>query len=110
VDLAVEAEKANVEGHATLVKGWADEVKTDKDIGGDKLAENLGVAKKALDLGPPELKALLNESGLGNHPAVVKWAIAVGKALSEDKFVPATGGAAQGAQPMENRLYGKTAA
>lgn len=107
VDLAVKAEQARMEEHSKLVKGWADEVKGDKEIGGDKLTENLATAKKALDLGPPELKALLNDSGLGNHPAVVKWAIAVGKALSEDKFVPA-GQAAPAKGDVASRLYPNT--
>lgn len=109
VDLATKAEQARMEAHSKLITGWADEVKADKEIGGDKLQENLAVAKKALDLGPPELKGLLNESGLGNHPAVVKWAIAVGKALSEDKFVPA-GQAAPAKGDVASRLYGKPAA
>lgn len=107
VDLAIKAEQARMEEHSKLVKGWADEVKADKEIGGDKLPENLAAAKKALDLGPPELKALLNDSGLGNHPAVVKWAIAVGKALSEDKFVPA-GQAAPMKGDVASRLYPNT--
>ena len=107
VDLAIKAEQARMEAHSKLVSGWADEVKADKEIGGDKLNENLATAKKALDLGPPELKALLNDSGLGNHPAVVKWAVAVGKALSEDKFVPAGQGApAKG--DAASRLYPNT--
>lgn len=86
VDLRSAAVTAAKEQHAATVKGWADEVKADKDLGGDKLAESLATAKKAIDLGPPELKALLEESGLGNHPAVFKWAHTVGKALSEDTF------------------------
>lgn len=76
------------EQHLKTITGWADAVKSDKEIGGDKLAENLATARKAIDLGPPELKELLNSTGLGNHPAVVKWALAVGKKLSEDAFVP----------------------
>ena len=52
-----------------------------------QLGENLAIARKAIDLGPPELKELLNSSGLGNHPEVVKLAYKVGKAISEDRFV-----------------------
>lgn len=86
VDLRSAAVQAAKDQHTATVKGWADEVKADKDLGGDKLPESLAIAKKAIDLGPPELKALLEESGLGNHPAVFKWAHSVGKALSEDTF------------------------
>lgn len=92
----------------TLTTEWAQQTTTDKEIGGDKLPENLGVAKKALDtFGSPALKTLLNDSGLGNHPEVVRFFVKAGKAISEDgKLI--TGSAAQvdrTTQPIENRLY-----
>lgn len=71
---------------------WGESAKTDKEFGGDKLTENLAVAKKALDtLGTPELKKLLNESGLGNNPEVIRAFYRAGKAISEDKFVAGKG-------------------
>lgn len=107
VDLRSAAVVAAKEQHTATVKGWADEVKADKELGGDKLADTLAIAKKAIDLGPPELKELLETSGMGNHPAVVKWAHTVGKALSEDTFKNGTNA------PVESRstasvLYGST--
>lgn len=94
VDIAVGMQQRAVEAHTKQVAEWADQVKADKELGGDKLAQTLATAQKALALGPPELKQLLNDSGLGNHPAVVRFMHTVGKALSEDRFVPSTGGAA----------------
>lgn len=97
-----------IEQQKSLTTQWANETTTDKEIGGDALPENLGVAKKALDaFGSPALKTLLNQSGLGNHPEIVRFMVKAGKAISEDgKLV--TGSAAQAdraAQPIENRLY-----
>ncbi|WP_334157917.1 hypothetical protein [Oryzomicrobium sp.] len=67
---------------------WGDDAKTDKEFGGDKLTESLGVARTALDkFGTPELRTLLNESGLGNHPEVIRFMVRAGKAISEDTFV-----------------------
>lgn len=67
---------------------WADTSRADKEFGGDKLNENLAVAKKAMDkFGSPELRTLLNESGLGNHPEVIRMFYRAGKAISEDNFV-----------------------
>lgn len=67
---------------------WANDSKADKEFGGDKLDENLGVAKKALDkFGTPELTELINVSGLGNHPELIRFFYRAGKALSEDNFV-----------------------
>jgi hypothetical protein len=87
-DIGAKMAQRQHEAHAKLVETWTEQVKTDKDIGGDKLDENLGVARKAIDaFGSPELKELFNSTGLGNHPAVVKFAHKVGKAISEDGFV-----------------------
>lgn len=92
VDLAVKREAGRLEAHKTMVGEWAETVKADKELGGDKLDQTLATAKKAIDLGPPELKEMLNVTGLGNHPAVVKWAYTIGKALSEDRFVTGKAG------------------
>lgn len=85
---------------------WVEAAQTDKEYGGEKLAENLSVAKKALDqFGTPELRTLLNESGLGNHPEIIRAFFRAGKAISEDKFVPATGDGPKGAKDPAKALY-----
>ena len=109
VDMAAAEAKAAADAHVTLVQSWADAVKADKVLGGDNLTASSVIARKAIDLGPPELKALLNSTGLGNHPAVFKWAHAVGMALSEDTF--RTSNSAHSAPPgsIATRLYGAQA-
>lgn len=83
---------------------WAEAAKTDKEFGGDKLAENLAVAKKALDaFATDELRTLLNESGLGNHPEVIRVFYRAGKAISEDRFVAGQSGSPN--QADARRLY-----
>lgn len=83
---------------------WAEAAKADKEFGGDKLAENLGMAKKALDtFATPELRALLEESGLGNHPEIIRMFYRTGKAISEDRFVAGQGGKTN--QGDARRLY-----
>ncbi|HHG1669218.1 peptidase [Klebsiella pneumoniae] len=84
---------------------WAATVKADKEIGGDKLTANLGVAQRALDtFGTPELKEYLNGTGMGNHPELVKAFIKVGKAMSEDGMVT---GKESGQRSAAEVLYGK---
>ncbi|HBR0871262.1 TPA: peptidase [Klebsiella pneumoniae] len=84
---------------------WAATVKADKEIGGDKLTANLGVAQRALDtFGTPELKEYLNGTGLGNHPELVKAFVKVGKAMSEDGVVT---GKESGQRSAAEVLYGK---
>lgn len=89
-------------------KEWQESSTADKEFGGEKLAENLGVARKALNtFGTPELQKLLDDTGLGNHPEVIRAFFRAGKAISEDKFVsgsPAGSGKASAA----NVLYDKT--
>lgn len=87
-DVGAKMVQRQVEAHAKLVESWVEQVKTDKEIGGDRLAENLGVARKALEtFGTPELRDVLNATGLGNHPEVIRAFYKVGKAISEDRFV-----------------------
>ena len=81
---------------------WAQASQTDKEFGGDKLQENLAVAKKALDsFGTPELRALLNESGLGNNPEVIRFMYRAGKSISEDTYVGNSTGAGVKGQPKD---------
>ncbi|MGM3315121.1 peptidase [Enterobacter hormaechei subsp. steigerwaltii] len=85
-------------------EGWAETVKADKEIGGDKLTANLSAAQRALDqFGTPELKEYLNATGLGNHPYLVKTFVKIGKAMSEDGMVD---GSNQGQRSAAEVLYG----
>lgn len=87
-DIGAKQAQRQAEAHAKQVEAWTEAVKTDKEIGGDALPENLAIARKALDtFGTPELKDILNISGLGNHPAVIKAFYKAGKAISDDRFV-----------------------
>jgi hypothetical protein len=87
-DVGAKMAQRQVEKHAELVQSWVEQVKTDKEFGGDKLQENLGVARKALEaFGTPELRDVLNATGFGNHPEVIRAFYKMGKAVSEDRFV-----------------------
>jgi len=95
--LAAKFAAKQVEAVEQATQLWADAAKADKEFGGDKLNENLSVAKKAVDaFGTPELRALLGKyhptenpkgTGLGNHPEVIRMLFRAGKAISEDKIV-----------------------
>lgn len=67
-----------------LVKGWEKEAKSDADIGGEKFNMSLVNAKKALgQFGNEKLTQLLNSSGLGSHPEVVRAFAKIGEAMGE---------------------------
>ena len=91
---------------------WANDSQADKEFGGENLAENLNVAKTALDaFGSDSLKSLLHETGFGNHPEIIRFMYKAGKAISEDSYVGNSEGAmSQGADPKDfnsiaNALY-----
>jgi hypothetical protein len=85
---------------------WPDALKADKEFGGAGYDANLAGARKAIaKFGSPELKAVLEQSGLGNHPELVRAFVRVGKAMAEDSVAGAgasTGnGATRSADPEE---------
>lgn len=108
VDLATEVEVARKAEHQAIVAKWVDEITNDKDLGGDKLDTTLATAQKVYSLLPAEeakaLKDMLNVSGFGNHPSVIRLFHSVGKALSEDRFVPSGKAAATNDAPAK-RMY-----
>lgn len=80
------------EAHAQTVSTWIEQVKTDKEIGGDKFDATLATSRAAMEtFGTPELKDVLNATGLGNHPALVKFFYQVGKRVSQDEHVNGNG-------------------
>lgn len=74
-------------------KGWHTSSAADKEFGGEKLKENLAIATKALDHldsiprgeKTTPLRTLLQETGLGSHPELVRLLIRAGKAIRGDK-------------------------
>ena len=73
---------------------WANEAKADQEFGGESLDANLEIAKSSLNaFGTDALKSLLQESGLGNHPEVIRFMYRAGKAISEDSYVGNSEGA-----------------
>jgi len=71
--------------HAAWATETLDLVKTDPTFAGKPLTEVQQVAAKALDrIGSPEFRSFLDETGLGNHPEMMKFAYRAGSAISED--------------------------
>lgn len=86
-------------------KAWIEEFKADKDFGGDKFDASVAEAQKALatfDEGGTVSK-MLQETGYGNNPAVLRIFARVGRALGEDKLPGMSGGAED--KPLEERFY-----
>ena len=85
---------------------WLAETKNDKEIGGEAFVKTAELTKRVLDrFGNDELKRLLNESGYGNHPEVVRFVNKVGSSMKEDQLVLAGTVATGGAKSMEKIFY-----
>jgi hypothetical protein len=92
IDLDVKRSTAHENAVQVASAAWLAETKADKEFGGDALAENVAVAQKAINaFGTPALKDLLQKTGLGNHPEVIRAFYRAGKTISEDHFIPANG-------------------
>ena len=75
--------------HEQQVQAWEEASRNDPDFGGEKLNENLAIANRALEAYDPqgEIRAMLAETGYGNHPALVRFMLAIGRDLSPDRMV-----------------------
>lgn len=98
-------EAAQADGLAAMRSEWAESTKADPEIGGANLNENLAGAKAALKkFATPELVSLLDESGLGNHPEVVRLFWKLNNQISDDALV-AGRSAPVGARSRAEILY-----
>lgn len=80
--------KQQVDYMNKLRTDWADSSLSDKEFGGDKFNDSLVSAKKALSMfGSEELVKLLNETGLGSHPEMIRMFYRAGKSVSDDKDI-----------------------
>lgn len=106
IDVYAKSVGNQVETFSNQMKEWTEKSKSDSEFGGQKFDENIKTAQKAMaTFATPELKGLLDQSGLGNHPDVIRFFYRVGKAISEDKMVRATD-VANAPKSIEDRLYG----
>jgi hypothetical protein len=82
--------KAQNDEFAKVRADWAKEAQADPEIGGKNWTETQRLAARALDhfTGPAddknEFRKLLNDSGLGNHPVMIRAFRKIGEAIAED--------------------------
>lgn len=96
-------------------KEWQAASRSDPEFGGEKVKENIGIAEEAIKVfTTPEYRKILKESGLGNHPEVIRTFYRIGKALQQDKTLAAPAQTAPKREETEEarakRLYPNTPA
>ena len=104
VDMVAKMKEAEMSQWVEQQKSWVEDAKSDAEYGGEKFDENISIAVKARDsFGTPEFNEMLDTSGLGNHPEMIRFLNRVGKAISEDSVV--VGGAKTTSKTREAVLY-----
>jgi hypothetical protein len=67
---------------------WVEESKADSEFGGEKLTASLVIAKAARDAyGNDKFTEMLEITGVGNHPEMIRFLAKVGKDVSEDQIL-----------------------
>lgn len=86
------------------VEQWRQEVADDPQLGGEHLAATVARAQLALDRFDTDksIGRLLEESGYGNHPAVLRFFSRLADSLLEDSLPGSEGGSLP---PLEERMY-----
>ena len=94
---------------------WAEQAKTDKEIGGTAMDSKLSVAVTALEkFASPELRQMLEKfdveknptgTGFGQHPEIIRLFYRIGQAISEDSVTRGKEPASTAVSAAE-RLYG----
>lgn len=87
VELARQQATDTAKAWEGTLKEWREAATADKEYGGANFNESIAAAKGFLDaFGTPELKEALDQTGMGNHPELIRAFVKAGKALKEDSF------------------------
>lgn len=80
--------KRQAEQLETMRADWKSQLAADKEFGGVNLeASGVHAARAMKEFATPEFRTLLNQSGLGDHPELVRFMVRAGRAISEEKVI-----------------------
>lgn len=84
---------------------WNLEIQNDPEIGGQRLPETIANIGRVMDrFATPEIRELLDQSGLGDHPQLVRFMNAIGKQFAEGRVLP-NGQPQRSAESAAKTLY-----
>ncbi|BCS54774.1 hypothetical protein [Geobacter sp. SVR] len=113
IDLATEMQQRTMDGifeaHETRKATWLQEAQNDPEIGADiKLGHEGSAAYRAFNTiaaSHPDMKAMVDETGIGNHPAFLRVFFHLSKHLREDTFEIPSGGGEGAKGSIANSLW-----
>ena len=104
------AGEATQQHAAAIRKEWADASRADPEIGGadfDKTVDACAQVWDKFGIKKGEgIRQLLDESGLGNHPDMLRFLSRVSKGVGEGQFISPSGAGAD-TRPIWDRVYGQ---
>lgn len=104
--LAGGAQEQMVAQRNAQLETWASDLRKDTEFGGEKYDTNVATAVKGLEaVGTPELRKLLDDSGLGSHPDVVRAFWKVGQMVGDTPVVTGQAGTST-RRNFASALYG----
>lgn len=80
-------EQAHAQALSNAIESWKTEVKNDPEIGGDNFDKSIELANLTISHYDKEFKTVLDKTGLGNHPKVLRLLARIGKDLQNDSMV-----------------------
>tara|TARA_Y100000310_G_scaffold340520_1_gene436574 strand:- start:970 stop:1623 length:654 start_codon:yes stop_codon:yes gene_type:complete len=92
VDFQVKVKQKEIERATQLwedtVNDWKDKSKSDKEFGGAAFNASMVEAKAAINaFGNTEFKEMLNLTGVGNHPEMIRFLQKMGKTVKADEIL-----------------------
>lgn len=94
------------EAVAQRTSSWRKAVEDDKEIGGEKLKETANLANQvAKRFGTETFMKALNDTGLGNHPELVRVFARIGRAMDNDKLELGGNSFSQSGRSEEQTFY-----
>lgn len=106
---SLEYAAANLERQQTAFlnqrKEWVSEIRADREFGGGRYAQSVVEARRALATFDPDgtVRAMLEETGYGDNPAIIRICARIGRAMAEDTFSLGKVGTTK--KPLEERMY-----
>ena len=86
-EVATEMVNAQVKAWEDTQSSWVDNAKNDEEFGKGKFDASIVTARKAMrEIGGSDLEKALNETGMGNHPELIRAFYRVGKLIEEDNI------------------------
>lgn len=97
LELRTSEAEATEQAYQQQAETWGKQTREDPEIGGAEFDKNVVTAQRAIAaFASDDFKALLNTTGLGNHPELVKFCVRIGKAMGEDGVAGVGSPAGQG--------------